>query len=134
MKSDNLIKGQKPEFGNPDHIKWLKEQSEIMNGEINFGEIDWMFCQYLNGGCKTKPKFRYAPMKECDAIVDTIKCPKCDSEHILLLHIPDLNGILCHQQIIEAECELDKEGFKCHNCGLEMYIEDRMLYVKQNEK
>lgn len=39
MNQKNLINGQRPEFGNPDHIAWLKDQRRIAELKENGGTI-----------------------------------------------------------------------------------------------
>lgn len=133
MKTDNLIKGQKPEFGNPDHIKWLAEKSAIMNGGINFDEIDWKFALYIDGGGKSKPRFEWVEnFKNADCLVCYVKCPRCGRNHILL-YCFDVSPQLWNDELIRIDKEVE-DGFSCWSCGLEMYAEDRLLYVRPNDK
>lgn len=132
MKSDNLIKGQKPEFGNTDQIKWLQNMAEIFNGEINFDEIDWQYGIYIGGGGRVKPGFRHdVSLIDADCLYDYIKCPRCGRHHILLICFdPQGNW---YDELIEIDKETD-EGFSCWNCGLEMHTKSRMIYVKKDEQ
>jgi hypothetical protein len=50
----NLINGQKPEFGNHEHIKWVREQAAKLNGELNVGTADWQFVQASNTDVEDK--------------------------------------------------------------------------------
>ncbi len=127
MNQQNLINGAKPEFGNPQHIKWLKDKERYMSGEINFHEITWQHGQYIGGGASTRPRFKFCSPKNADCLVDYIPCPRCNRQHILLVCIdPDS---VPYDQSLSAD-EGSKE-FSCWSCGLEFETEDRCVYVKQ---
>lgn len=130
MKKENLIDGQLPEFGNPVHIKWLREKAEIMNGEINFHEISWMPARYIDGGGKTKPRFEIVDDRDDeDCVVDYVPCPRCARLHILLVCF-DPQQVPYEQSI---QIDEDSKEFDCWNCGLEFEVDERMVYVKMQQ-
>lgn len=131
MKSDNLIKGQKPEFGNTDQIKWLQKKAEIMNGEINFDEITWQSGRFINRTETHKPIIKKDTLRsESDCLYFYLTCPKCERQHILYYFFD--NQATWYDELISIDMQTD-EGFECWNCGLEMHTDYRMIYVKQPE-
>lgn len=42
----NRINGEKPEFGNLEHIAYCRKVERVFSGDESFHEIDWQFCHY----------------------------------------------------------------------------------------
>lgn len=125
----NLINGQKPEFGNTSQIKELQRIENIFTGKINFHEIEWMPAVYIDGGGKSKPRYKYVDdYKDADCLVDHVPCPRCGKNHILLICLED-SGVW-YEDLLAVDKET-QEGFECWNCGLSMHADDdRNVYVK----
>lgn len=122
----NTINGAKPEFGNPEHIAFIKEKTAIFSGEVPFHQIEWERCTYKGHvGTTGRPVFDYA--KHGDAVVDYIPCPNCNRLHILLISFdPQGNW---YDELIQID-ETAKE-FKCWNCHTEFTTDDdRNVFVK----
>jgi|GEM_PF-3329009 len=130
MTSQNLINGQKPEFGNPSHINYVKLMERYMSGEINFYEITWQHALYIGGGDKSKPRFKFCSPSNADCLLDYIPCPRCKRQHILLVCI-DPDGVPYEQSLVADEGSAE---FNCWSCGLEFETENRCVYVKQPVK
>lgn len=127
MHTQNLIHGQKPEFGNIAHINYVRLMERHMSGEINFHEITWQPGQYIGGGDKSKPRFKFCSPKNADCLVDYIPCPRCKRQHILLVCI-DPDSVPYDQNVAADE---ESEEFECWSCGLEFETQQRLVYVKQ---
>lgn len=124
----NRINGEKPEFGNLEHIAYCRKVERIFSGEESFHEIDWQYCHYWGASTDTnKPKFRYTDFENADAVVDYIPCPKCGRLHCLLVAFdPQGNW---YDELIAID-ESVKE-FKCWNCGLWFETDDyRNVFVR----
>lgn len=131
MNPRNLIHGQLPQFGNPEHIAYVKEKTAILKGEINFYTIDWLPCIEWGRTTETrKPVFRYCSFRNANALVDYIPCPKCGRLHCLLFNFdPQGNW---YDELIAVD-EAAKE-FSCWNCKQEFTTdEDRNVYCKPEE-
>lgn len=129
MVSKNLINGEKPEFGNKEHIDFCRNVEKIFSGEINIHEIDWQPCHYLGKHTDTgKPKFRYVEdHKKADALVDFIPCPRCQKRHCLLFTFDPLGN--WYDELLAVD--ESSKSFKCWNCKLEFVTDDcRNVYVK----
>jgi hypothetical protein len=123
----NLIKGEKPEFGNLIHIAFCRKIERIFKGEESIHEIDWQPCHYWGKHTDTgKPKFRYVDFKNADALVDFIPCPKCQKRHCLLLTFDPLGN--WYDELIAID--RSSENFECWNCKLEFETIDRNVFVK----
>jgi hypothetical protein len=121
----NLINGSKPEFGNPDHIKYVKEHNEIFNGIRSLHQIDWAFAQYIGETGETgKPRFTYCGHRKADCVVDYIPCPRCHHQHILLITFSDRR--FSYQTMLEVQQEAQE--FECWNCRLK-FISDEEGFV-----
>lgn len=132
MKNQNLINGQWPEIGNPEHIAYYKKQCEIMGGEMPVCEVEWEIVKYAgNKGPTNKPVHAFVEEYDCDAILEYIPCPRCLQLHKLLIHGYDPR--LPYQSMLEIEHQLEREGFECWDCGLEFIYESdiRQIFVKQ---
>lgn len=124
----NRINGQKPEFGNLEHIAFCRKIERIFSGQVNFHTIEWKSCFYWGGSTDTgKPKFRWASHKNANALVDYIPCPKCGRLHCLLFSFDPMDN--WYDNLIQVD-EAAKE-FDCWNCGTEFETDDdRNVYVK----
>lgn len=126
----NLINGQLPQWGNPDHIAYVKNMSALFSGEKSFHTIEWSFCNYWGKHTDTgKPKFRWAEQhKDADAVVDYVPCPKCKRDHVLLVgYDPQANW---YDMLIAIDDSVKE--FECWNCKTEFVTdEDRNVFVKQ---
>lgn len=113
MRRHNLINGARPQFGNPEHIAFIKTQSAIMSGQKSFYKITWKNCDYIgNRGETSKPSFIYT-LRNSDAVVDHIPCPYCNRLHVLLFcALGQLTKSERRKTLIEAL----KEAFSCWNC------------------
>ncbi len=122
----NTINGQKPEFGNPEHIKFVKEGNDKLAGKLAVCELEWE--PVLWSGVKTGtgyPKTAHASWKKCDAVQCYIPCPKCSCTH---KHVAcyDPNDVLA----IEQWSRIHSVEISCYNCGLQFEIpEDGSLGV-----
>jgi hypothetical protein len=130
MNKLNLINGKFPEFGNPEHIKFIKEKNRILSGNINFQEIDWQPCKSsginrLNG----TPLFKYVDPDQADAVVDSFNCPRCN-HLIYMLTNYDKNDF---NSIFQIDRHFEEEGITCTHCNQEFIVEDRLIYCKPKE-
>jgi len=125
----NLINGQRPEIGNPDHIAWVKKNSAMLEGRQPVGEADWSFVRISDHtGEGSRPITYYCDPKEADGMQCYVVCPRCERQH---KHVVGYDPEAADQT---AELDrVDRQEITCWNCGLEMFVEDdgsRNIYVK----
>lgn len=129
----NLINGQKPEFGNLEHIEFVKRIDRIFTGKESFQQIEWEPCHYWGSHTDTgKPKFQDRNWKYADAVVDYIICPKCEKLHCLLVAFdPQIAKTAWYQVLIEIDNSIKE--FICWNCKTKFEVdEERNVFVKIN--
>jgi hypothetical protein len=129
MNKLNLINNQPPEFGNPEHIKYVKKLNEILTGNINCHQIDWQPC--ISNGNKRdngKPKFKYVLNPDnANSLVDFFRCPRCQNVIYLLINYDsqDFNSI------IQIDLYYQQNGVSCSHCKTEFEVDDdRCIYCK----
>jgi hypothetical protein len=132
MARTNLINGQRPQFGNPEHIAWVKEKTEIMSGDYPVCEADWEFVRLGNRTTETrKPITYFEEPNNADAVQCYVPCPRCKRLH---KHVVCYDPFEIDQTAVWAA--IDETEITCWNCGLEMHITSdgsRNVYVTKNQ-
>ncbi len=118
MYRKNTIKGQKPEFGNPEHIKFVKEGSDKLAGKLAVCSLEWEPVKWNGQKNETrKPITYHSTWKNCDAVQCYIPCPRCNKMH---------KHVVCYDQNnvlqIEQWAAIHEAENACWNCGLQFEI------------
>jgi len=128
----NTINGQKPQFGNPVHIAFVKMAEARMSGLFPVSELDWQFVRIANRTTETRGPITYhCSHKQADAVMCYILCPRCSRWH---KHVVGYDPYEVDQTAMWAS--IDEQEITCWNCGLEMYVEQdgsRNVYVRQHK-
>lgn len=91
----NLINGEKPEFGNPKHIEWLKNRQAELSGVHPVGGLH----SYYTGEHELHEASFYCPRcsnpvrrkwRHSGKIPASIICPTCSTQFAIDPELPDI--------------------------------------------
>lgn len=126
-----MINGQALEFGNPEQIIWIRNNSAVMRGEIPVCEVDWGFVViHLNRSPTGSARTTWAFYPNCDGVATFIECPRCGRSH------KQVYTYDTQLPPTEQWAAIEEQEIECYYCELRMGFTEygtTNLYVIQDE-